>query len=111
LALIALLGFMAIAAGVDKVAECAPMFKQHGPNFAVPALILAMFQSWFAGVAFAAIAIGVLIPAAIMSIAASTYAAFASLILNVVVVIALTPVFDAVRTVRGADELRVENYV
>jgi SSS family solute:Na+ symporter len=34
-------------------------------------LILAMFPSWFAGVAFAAIAIGALVPAAIMSIAAS----------------------------------------
>ena len=47
------------------------MFKQYGPNFAVPALILAMFPSWFVGVAFAAIAIGALVPAAIMSIAAS----------------------------------------
>jgi SSS family solute:Na+ symporter len=71
LALIALLGFMAIAAGVDKAAEYAPLFKQYGANFAIPALILAMFQSRFAGVAFAAIAIGALVPAAIMSIAAS----------------------------------------
>src|SRR5215470_602617 len=71
LALIALLGFMAIAAGVDKVPEYAPLFKQHGANFAVPALFLSMFPSWFAGVAFAAIAIGALVPAAIMSIAAS----------------------------------------
>jgi SSS family solute:Na+ symporter len=225
LALIALLGFMAIAAGVDKVAEYAPLFKQHGPNFAVPALILAMFPSWFAGVAFSAIAIGALVPAAIMSIAASnlwtrniyrefirpdcsalqeskmakivsliikfgalvfilglplqyaiqlqllggvwiiqtlpavigglytcwfhdralflgwlagivagtamaasqnfrpiyplqiagwtipTYAAFASLILNVVVVIVLTPIFNAMHTGRGADETRAEHYV
>jgi SSS family solute:Na+ symporter len=35
----------------------------------VPALILAVFPSWFAGVAFAAIAIGALVPSAIMSIA------------------------------------------
>jgi SSS family solute:Na+ symporter len=225
LALIALLGFMAIAAGVDKVPEYAPLFKQHGANFAVPALILAMFPSWFVGVAFAAIAIGALVPAAIMSIAASnlwtrniyrefirpdctalqesqmakivsliikfgalvfilglplqyaiqlqllggvwiiqtlpavigglytrsfhdralvlgwlagivagtamavsqnfrpiyplqiagwtipTYAAFASLILNVVVVIALTPVFNAIHAVRGDDETRAEHYV
>jgi solute:Na+ symporter, SSS family len=225
LALIALLGFMAIAAGVDKVPEYAPLFKQYGANFAVPALILAMFPSWFAGVAFAAIAIGALVPAAIMSIAASnlwtrniyrefirpdctglqesqmakivslivkfgalvfilglplqyaiqlqllggvwiiqtlpavigglytrwfhdralilgwlagivvgtamaasqsfrpiyplqivgwtipTYAALASLILNVVVVIALTPVFNAIRAGRGADETRAEHYV
>jgi SSS family solute:Na+ symporter len=35
----------------------------------VPALILAAFPPWFAGVAFAAIAIGALVPASIMSIA------------------------------------------
>jgi len=71
LALIALLGFMALAAGVAKAPEFAPLFKQYGPNSAVPALLLAMFPSWFVGVAFAAIAIGALVPAAIMSIAAS----------------------------------------
>jgi SSS family solute:Na+ symporter len=71
LALIALLGFMALAAGVAKAPEFAPLIKQYGPNASVPALILAMFPSWFAGVAFAAIAIGALVPAAIMSIAAS----------------------------------------
>jgi SSS family solute:Na+ symporter len=225
LVLIALLGYMAIAAGVRKAAEYAPLFKQRGANFAVPALILTMFPSWFAGVAFAAIAIGALVPAAIMSIAASnlwtrsiyrefirpdctalqeswmakivsliiklgalvlvlelplqyaiqlqllggvwiiqtlpavigglytrwfhdralflgwlagivagtamaaaqgfrpiyplelsgwtipTYAALASLILNVLVVIVLTPVFNAVRTVRGPQETRAEHYV
>ena len=71
LALIALLGFMAIAAGVDKVPEFAGYFKQYGNNFAVPALFLHMFPAWFAGFAFAAIAIGALVPAAIMSIAAA----------------------------------------
>jgi SSS family solute:Na+ symporter len=71
LALIALFGFMAIAAGVATAPAYAPLLKQYGANFAVPALILAMFPSWFAGVAFAAIAIGALVPAAIMSIAAS----------------------------------------
>ena len=35
----------------------------------MPALFLALFPSWFVGVAFAAIAIGALVPAAIMSIA------------------------------------------
>jgi SSS family solute:Na+ symporter len=35
----------------------------------VPALFLASFPSWFVGVAFAAIAIGALVPASIMSIA------------------------------------------
>src|SRR5690242_2384491 len=71
LGLIALLGFMAIAAGVDKAPEYAPFFKQYGANFAVPALFLASFPAWFAGFGFAAIAIGALVPAAIMSIAAA----------------------------------------
>jgi SSS family solute:Na+ symporter len=69
LGLIALLGFMAIAAGVDKLPEYAAGFKQYGNNFAVPALFLHAFPAWFAGVAFAAIGIGALVPAAIMSIA------------------------------------------
>ncbi len=71
LALIALLGFMALAAGVAKAPESAPLFKQYGANFAVPALILQAFPNWFAGFAFAAIGIGALVPAAIMSIAAA----------------------------------------
>jgi Na+/proline symporter len=37
----------------------------------VPALFLNYFPSWFVGVAFAAIGIGALVPAAIMSIAAA----------------------------------------
>ena len=69
LGLIALLGYMALAAGVDKDPAYALGFASFGPNFAVPALFLASFQSWFVGVAFAAIAIGALVPAAIMSIA------------------------------------------
>jgi SSS family solute:Na+ symporter len=69
LGLIALLGYMAIAAGVDKNPAHAAGFAQYGANFAVPALLLDMFPSWFVGVAFAAIAIGALVPAAIMSIA------------------------------------------
>ena len=69
LGLIALLGYMAIAAGVDKDPAYTAGFTQYGPNFAVPALFLASFPSWFVGVAFASIAIGALVPAAIMSIA------------------------------------------
>jgi SSS family solute:Na+ symporter len=69
LGLIALLGYMAIAAGVDKNPAHAAGFAQYGPNFAVPALFLESFSSWFVGIAFAAIAIGALVPAAIMSIA------------------------------------------
>ena len=61
LGLLALLGFVAIAAGV-KVAN---------PQQAVPQLFENEFPAWFAGVAFAAIVIGALVPAAIMSIAAA----------------------------------------
>jgi solute:Na+ symporter, SSS family len=61
LGLLALLGFVAIAAGV--VVE--------NPQQAVPQLFENEFPDWFAGVAFAAIAIGALVPAAIMSIAAA----------------------------------------
>ena len=42
---------------------------RFGNNYAVPALFLQMFPGWFVGIAFAAIAIGALVPAAIMSIA------------------------------------------
>ena len=65
LGLIALLGYMAVAAHVT------PM-KAYGANGAVPALITAMFPEWFAGFAFAAISIGALVPASIMSIAAAS---------------------------------------
>jgi SSS family solute:Na+ symporter len=64
-----LLGFMALAAGVQAMPRYAEGFKNFGNNYAVPALFLQMFPSWFVGVAFAAIAIGALVPAAIMSIA------------------------------------------
>ncbi|MBV9786237.1 MAG: sodium:solute symporter [Acidisphaera sp.] len=69
LGFLALLGFMALALGVGSMPEFADGFKRYGPNFSVPALMLATFPSWFVGVAFAAIAIGALVPAAIMSIA------------------------------------------
>jgi SSS family solute:Na+ symporter len=71
LAAIAALGYMALAAGVDKNPAYAGGFKQFGANFAVPALFLQSFPAWFAGFCFAAIAIGALVPAAIMSIAAA----------------------------------------
>jgi SSS family solute:Na+ symporter len=61
LGLLALLGFVAVAAGV-KVAN---------PQQSVPQLFENEFPSWFAGVAYAAIVIGALVPAAIMSIAAA----------------------------------------
>jgi SSS family solute:Na+ symporter len=64
LGLIALLGFMAIAAGIQPQAP-------YGAQWVVPGLFLEMFPSWFAGFAFGAIAIGALVPASIMSIAAA----------------------------------------
>jgi SSS family solute:Na+ symporter len=69
LGLLALLGFMAVALHVGTDPAFADGFKRYGNNFAVPALILTVFPNWFAGVAFAAIAIGALVPSAIMSIA------------------------------------------
>jgi len=71
LGLLAMFGFFAIAANLKQLPEYAAGFKQFGNNFAVPALLLHSFPSWFVGVAFAAIAIGALVPAAIMSIAAA----------------------------------------
>ncbi|KWV51517.1 sodium:solute symporter [Bradyrhizobium macuxiense] len=71
LGLLALLGFFAIAAGLNQLPEYAAGFKQFGNNFAVPALFLHSFPSWFVGIAFAAVGIGALVPAAIMSIASA----------------------------------------
>ncbi|MFY9771295.1 MAG: sodium:solute symporter, partial [Xanthobacteraceae bacterium] len=68
---LALVGFFAIAAGVGNLPEFAAGFKQFGNNFAVPALYLHSFPAWFVGIAFAAVGIGALVPAAIMSIAAA----------------------------------------
>jgi len=71
LGLLALMGFFAIASGVGGLPEFADGFKEFKNNFAVPALFLHSFPSWFVGVAFAAVGIGALVPAAIMSIAAA----------------------------------------
>src|SRR5580704_6113006 len=61
LGLLALLGYMGHAAHL-KIASA---------NDVVPALFQSLFPSWFAGFAFAAIAIGALVPAAVMSIGAA----------------------------------------
>ena len=61
LGLIALLGFMGHAAHLDVKSN----------NDVVPALFNTLFPSWFAGFAFSAIAIGALVPAAVMSIGAA----------------------------------------
>src|SRR5580700_2872775 len=58
LGLLALLGYMAHAAHL----------KPANNNDVVPDLFQALFPNWFAGFAFAAIAIGALVPAAVMSI-------------------------------------------
>ncbi len=68
LGLLALLGYMAIAAGITPITNDA---GKADANTIVPLLFDNMFPSWFAGVAFAAIGIGALVPAAIMSIAAA----------------------------------------
>ncbi len=62
LGFIALLGYMAIAAHVNIGKTTA---------LAVPALFEKMFPQWFVGFSFAAVMIGALVPAAIMSIAAA----------------------------------------
>jgi SSS family solute:Na+ symporter len=68
LGLLALLGYMAIAAGIKPITSGS---GKPDVNTVVPLLFDKMFSDWFSGVAFAAIAIGALVPAAIMSIAAS----------------------------------------
>jgi SSS family solute:Na+ symporter len=62
LGVIALLGYMAVAAGV----------KVPVTSLAVPVLFAKMFSPWFVGFAFAAIVIGALVPAAVMAIAAAS---------------------------------------
>ncbi|HEU5388572.1 MAG TPA: sodium:solute symporter [Streptosporangiaceae bacterium] len=68
LGLAALMGYMALAA--PGVAQAV---KANGANaqLAVPFLFQKMFPGWFAGIAYSAIVIGALVPAAIMSIAAA----------------------------------------
>jgi SSS family solute:Na+ symporter len=67
LGFIALLGYVALA---DKV-TAANVKKAGNPQLAVPYLFQHLFPSWFTGIAFAAIVIGALVPAAIMAIAAA----------------------------------------
>ncbi|WP_314193169.1 monocarboxylate uptake permease MctP [uncultured Arthrobacter sp.] len=67
LGFLALLGFVAIKAGTRPI----DLNGAVNPQLVVPQLFLDHFPAWFAGVALAAIAIGALVPAAIMSIAAA----------------------------------------
>jgi solute:Na+ symporter, SSS family len=68
LGLIALFGYMALATPAVNAGV-----KAGGGNaqLSVPLLFEHMFPSWFAGIGYAAIVIGALVPAAIMSIAAA----------------------------------------
>jgi SSS family solute:Na+ symporter len=69
LGLLALLGYVAIAAGVKPITNGAT--GRPDGNTVIAVLFDQRFGSVFAGVAFAAIGIGALVPAAIMSIAAA----------------------------------------
>jgi SSS family solute:Na+ symporter len=72
LGFIALLGYMALAAHVKPVGGTA---KAPDTTTIVPLLFNSEFPHWVAGIAFGAIAIGALVPAAIMGIsAANTFA-------------------------------------
>ncbi len=67
LALLALLGYAAIASKTSVIGSDG----KPNPQLAVPHFFRDQFPHWFAGVAYSAIAIGALVPAAIMSIAAA----------------------------------------
>ena len=69
LGLIALLGYVAIAARTRPIVNGAT--GRPDSNTIVPVLFDNQFPDWFAGVAYAAVGIGALVPAAIMSIAAA----------------------------------------
>jgi SSS family solute:Na+ symporter len=68
LGFLALLGFMALALHLKPVGGTP---GKPDANTIVPWLFHSVFPHWFAGVAFGAIAIGALVPAAIMAIAAA----------------------------------------
>ncbi|MDQ2837554.1 MAG: sodium:solute symporter [Actinomycetota bacterium] len=67
LGLLALLGYAAIA---EKTSVIGSDGKPN-PQLAIPHFFRDQFPHWFAGIAYSAIAIGALVPAAIMSIAAA----------------------------------------
>ncbi len=64
LGLLAILGYLASRPGIQPD-------KHYGNNIAVPALLDKVFPPWFAGFGLASIAIGALVPAAMMAIAAA----------------------------------------
>src|SRR5215468_2932003 len=62
-----LLGLLALLSYIKHTTH----LTLSSPNDVVPTLFQTLFPSWFAGFAFAAIAIGALVPAAVMSIGAA----------------------------------------
>ncbi|GAA0245009.1 monocarboxylate uptake permease MctP [Cryptosporangium japonicum] len=71
LGLLALLGLMAIAAKIVPVGADPAAGMAGDRNTVVPLLFDWAFPSWFTGIAHAAVGIGALVPAAVMSIAAA----------------------------------------
>ncbi|AOS66107.1 monocarboxylate uptake permease MctP [Actinoalloteichus hymeniacidonis] len=69
LGLLLLLGYAAVATGAQPEMNAAT--GRPDANTVIPVLFSEQFPSWFTGLAFAAIGIGALVPAAIMSIAAA----------------------------------------
>ena len=68
LGFLALLGYMALAAGLKPIGGTG---AKPDTNTIAPWLFHNMFPEWFAGIAFGAVAIGALVPAAVMAIAAA----------------------------------------
>jgi solute:Na+ symporter, SSS family len=69
LGMFALLGYAAIAAHTQPLTNAAT--GQADSNTVIPMLFQGHFPAWFAGIAFAALGIGTLVPASVMSIAAA----------------------------------------
>jgi SSS family solute:Na+ symporter len=67
LGLIALLGLVALAANIKPLTSGG----KANTNTIIPALFESAFPHWFAGVAFATIIIGAIVPSAVMAIAAA----------------------------------------
>jgi SSS family solute:Na+ symporter len=67
-----LLAIAATAAGLSNLPAFVDDFHKFGANFAFLALCLNFFPNWFAGLAFGAIGVAAIVPAAIMAIAAAT---------------------------------------
>jgi SSS family solute:Na+ symporter len=104
LGLLALVGFFAIAAGVSGLPEYAAGFKQFGNNFAVPALFLhiydwALLAGWAAGIVsgtamFVAADLAPTYTVALAGFNFPGYAALYAVVVNLVLTVVLTPLFD-----------------